>query len=345
MSTPKLRESLWSWAERHSQEMFQVNLEALGEEEEEALDRHDFSRRERALRQAAAKFRLLRRTTDQAKPPAAPGGKGQVGAITEKIADSFRLKAAERDVLRLFVGAMILPVLDDLIDDVTGHHHFNELSRWDFPAFALLLDCPAQKLEQAFGLESPLMRNGLFSLVDNGGIEISEPLKKMVNQPGQAGRNVKDLVLAEKTKASLVRANFEHLAEDFDHLAERLGSGLKKRERGLNILLYGPPGTGKTEMAKTLAAEIKADLYPVSETLDENRPEDRLAGFLMARSLVADDPRAMLLLDEAEDLFCAAGSRPTKLFFNRLLENNETPVIWITNHIDEFRKSYLRRFS
>jgi len=345
--TTQTRDNLWRWAERHSPEVFNINLEALGEEEEEALEKRDLSRRERARREDEAKFRLLKMTTEQAKPQAAPGGKGQVGAITEKIADSFRLKDAERDVLRLFVGAMILPVLDDLMDDVTDLHHYNGLNRRHFPAFALLLGCPPQKVEQAFDRESPLVRNGLFCLDSGGEIEVSEPLKKMVNQPGQAGRDIKNLVLAEKAKASLTRANFEHLAGDFDHMAEMLGTGLKKRDRALNILLYGPPGTGKTEMAKTLAATIKADLYPVSETLAENRPEDRRAGFLMALTLMADEPKAMLLLDEAEDLFSSSynHSTPTKLFFNRLLENNETPVIWITNHIRRFDKSHLRRFS
>ena len=339
--SPKVQENLWDWAERHSQELFRTNLEALREEEEEALAMRDLRHWERARRENEAKFRLLRRTAGAANLPATPDRKGQVGAISEKIADSFRLKEAERDVLRLFVGAMSLPVLDDLMDEVTGLNHYQDLNRANFPALALLLGCPAEEVERAFNRESPLMLNGLFDMDGNGEIGVSTPLKRMVNQPRQAGRDVKSLVLEEKTKARLTPANFEHLAKEFADLAKLLRNGLNGREPGLNVILYGPAGSGKTEMAKTLAAEIKADLYPISETSTESKPSARLSELLMARALLAGDPKAILLLDEAEDLL---DIWHTKIFFNRLLENNKTPAIWITNHIRDFDETYLRRF-
>jgi SpoVK/Ycf46/Vps4 family AAA+-type ATPase len=112
-------------------------------------------------------------------------------------------------------------------------------------------------------------------------------------------------------------------------------------------LLYGPPGTGKTELAKTLCAEIKADLYPVSESSADNRHMARASELQMAKTLVAGDHKAVLLLDEAEDVFSQYYSKEgkSKLYFNRILEKNTTPVIWISNYIDHMDQAYIRRFS
>lgn len=170
----------------------------------------------------------------------------------------------------------------------------------------------------------------------------------MINLPRRANLDLKSQVLEKKTKASLSRAHFEHLAQDYEHMVKLLRQGLRARTRGLNLLLYGPPGTGKTELAKTLAAEIEADLYPVSETSNENRVSARRSELQMARALLAGDRKAMLLVDEAEEIFVGGRSQTdgnSKLFFNRLLEKNETPVIWITNNVEDFNPAYLRRFS
>ena len=57
------------------------------------------------------------------------------------------------------------------------------------------------------------------------------------------------------------------------------------------------------------------------------------------------------MIDEADDfleadcLFFTREKDNNKLYINRLLENNKTPVIWIINSIDNIDKSYLRRFT
>jgi SpoVK/Ycf46/Vps4 family AAA+-type ATPase len=354
--SPELRDRLWGWFSRHDQEMFHLDLEIfdldLGQIKEqvaEAIEGRSPGRGRRSdeRRVWEARIRLLKKTVAEAKPLASPSRTDRIGGLSEKIADSFHLKGAERDVLRFFVGAMSLPVLDDLMDDVTRQHSYDSLKRQNFPDVSRLLALSAGETERAFRRESPLLANGLFSLDDEGEISVSEPLKKMVNQPRQAGRDLKSLVLGKKAKASLARADFEHLGPDYDHLVKILGPGLTETARGLNVLLYGPPGTGKTELAKSLAAAIQADLYPVSETSADNSREARRAELQTARALTAGDPRAMLLVDEAEDVFGDSGreGKNSKLFFNRMLENNETPIIWITNHVRALDPAYLRRFT
>jgi len=339
--TPQLQESLWDWAEYNSHEVFRLDLERLGDRAE-AIEGSGRGRRVRE-----AKIRLLKKTA--AKYAAGTGRAGRTGGLPEKIADTFRLKGAEREALQLYVEAMQLPALDRLVDRVVDGDTSRYVNRKKLPALSRILGLSAGETERVFSPGSPLFIKGLFFLDNEGDVIISAPLKKMVNSPRRAGRDIKSLVLEKKTAATLSRADFEHLAQDYDYLVRLLSQGLKEGARGLNILLYGPPGTGKTELAKSLAAEAGADLYPVSETSTENSPSARLAELQMARTLVAGDPGAMLLMDEAEDVFDDSSSRReeknSKLFLNRMLEKNETPVIWISNRIRPFDPAYLRRFS
>jgi SpoVK/Ycf46/Vps4 family AAA+-type ATPase len=231
---------------------------------------------------------------------------------------------------------------------VTDINHNSCFSSKLFPAFALILSLTAREVERAFQPESPLLANGLFGYDDDGELSISGPLQKMINLPRPAGRDFRSLVLEKKAKAKLTRENFAHLKkETYDDMVRLLGGALEKRAEGVNLLLYGPPGTGKTELAKTLCAEIKADLYPVSEASTDNRQVSRASELQMARTLVAGDPKAILLFDEAEDVFCQHyfKEKKSKLYFNRMLERNATPVIWITNHIGYMDRAYIRRFS
>lgn len=83
----------------------------------------------------------------------------------------------------------------------------------------------------------------------------------------------------------------------------------------MNLLCYGPPGTGKTELARSLAQDLGCALFEVSSEDEDGDPIDgpqRLRAFRAAQSFLAQR-RALLLLDEAEDVFsespCAAAPR------------------------------------
>ena len=129
---------------------------------------------------------------------------------------------------------------------------------------------------------------------------------------------------------------------------------LRERRSGVNILFYGPPGTGKTELAKALAAHLRADLFEVAFLKDRTpyTPGDRLKGLFVAQKVLSSAPgRSVVLLDEAEDiltqstnLFSAERFPPTKIQINRLLENNAVPTIWIVNKLKNIDPAHLRRF-
>jgi SpoVK/Ycf46/Vps4 family AAA+-type ATPase len=86
---------------------------------------------------------------------------------------------------------------------------------------------------------------------------------------------------------------------------------------------------------------------------DEPGRGDRVAALKRSPRLLARRGGAILLFDEMEDLFSSAGSydrrgawQPSsKIFVNRMLEENAVPTIWTSNAIDRVDPAHLRRMS
>ena len=136
---------------------------------------------------------------------------------------------------------------------------------------------------------------------------------------------------------------FAHLGQDAEDvrasLASALGrdpsAGTNDRKPGVNLLFYGEPGTGKTEFARTLCGEVGARLYDIGR--HELGPEareapSRWACLEYALESLADEPDAVILFDEMEDL-----PDDPKQWLNRLLEENPTPILWTCNATDSYR--------
>ena len=139
-------------------------------------------------------------------------------------------------------------------------------------------------------------------------------------------------------------AAFSHLGADAEDARRSLAAAVlgdrgETRERpgnGVNLLFYGPPGTGKTEFAATLCAEIGAPLYSVGQR--EFGPDARAAAsrwecLEYALESLADEPGAVVLFDEMEDL-----PPMPKHWMNRVLEENRTPILWACNATDYYRR-------
>lgn len=123
-------------------------------------------------------------------------------------------------------------------------------------------------------------------------------------------------------------------------IARRLVHGsLSTQEKGVNILLHGAPGTGKTAFACKLVAHCRVDGYEVpyaDECGTEASRTERLAALHAAQCMLGATQGAVLVLDEAEDVFqhyqgsghiFAADRSASKAWMNRLLETNPHPVI------------------
>jgi ATP-dependent 26S proteasome regulatory subunit len=147
---------------------------------------------------------------------------------------------------------------------------------------------------------------------------------------------------------------FAHISKEHEFLRRLLGNASDRGLPGVNVLLHGNPGTGKTEYCRMLAAELGCALFSVGEADDwggEPSRDERLAALRLADCLAARRGKTMLLFDEMEDLLrvdSGDGARRrrntgSKIYMNRLLEQNRVPILWCSNGIEVFDPAFIRR--
>jgi hypothetical protein len=154
----------------------------------------------------------------------------------------------------------------------------------------------------------------------------------------------------------LAPEDFAEQGEAFRLLVRLLRGALSRKAPGVNILIHGPPGTGKTEFTRTLANAAGAALYAVGECATDGEEPTRyfrLHALKRGQRLLAGRGDSLILFDEMEDLFAEAtatglGNRRrsgSKIFINRLLEDNEIPTLWTSNDAESVDPAHLRRMS
>jgi SpoVK/Ycf46/Vps4 family AAA+-type ATPase len=166
-------------------------------------------------------------------------------------------------------------------------------------------------------------------------------------------RALRDRVVPAPASA-MTWSQFSHLGKLGATLKTYLGEALRKRTGGVNILLWGDPGTGKTQLVRTLAADLKAELYEVSTEDNDGDPicpAARLQALRLSQEFTSQRP-AFIIFDEIEDIIARPGSSigvgprgpAIKGWLNRMLETNATITFWVTNSVLTLDPAYVRRF-
>lgn len=277
----------------------------------------------------------------------------QVLELADALAGHLALSPVDAALLRLMVACDRLPRVASLARIADRHGH-------DLP---LLLGelAGASPLEADRAVRrSAVVRLGLASFVASrqGDVEVQIrwTLERLLDRAPSAGPDMMEALLGKRQEAALRLDSFAHVgAADF--LVRLLRGALAERAAGINILIHGPPGTGKTEFARALVAAAEAPLFAIGE-VDEDGDEpdrwERIEALGLAQRMLAGRGGAVLLFDEMEDLI--GDARPTagdwlarregsKVFVNRLLEDNASPVIWTSNAIGNVDDAILRRMS
>ena len=150
---------------------------------------------------------------------------------------------------------------------------------------------------------------------------------------------------------SLQLDDFAHIAGMKEMMLTYLQQAIKHHRKGVNLLIYGVPGTGKTEFAGLLAQALGISAYNITymdSDGDVVKAEQRLNYSRLAQTLL-NGKQALLIFDEIEDVFNGSlmersVAQKNKAWTNQLLENNNVPMIWLSNSVFGIDPAFLRRF-
>lgn len=283
----------------------------------------------------------------------------------QRLARITRLDDADLQVVELLLRYQTQPALESLLDDVysAGPARFSRRigPSPTNPACAELLGISRNTLLARCAPDAPLARSGLLAVDDDGYVSVASRLRRLDSAPDEEADPL-PLLLGAPAHAELEWQDFDHLGQQRADVEGIVRGALSKRAKGVNVLLYGPPGTGKTEFARTLAARLGVALFSVGETDeigDEPSRSERLADLKLGQSLLRREAGAMLLFDEMDDLLGQGSSSPlglfgflkprsssrapSRLFMNRLLEENRAPTLWTVNEASDIDRAILRR--
>lgn len=325
-----------------------------------ALDHPGKSKAGRALlgwaRTRASQFALTEKGVDRAMllagPQAAPEGAVEEDSLVKanRLADALDLAANERALLLLATAMERGPLTRSLAKLV-------ESEALDMEALVSVLTGFAPHAIRG----AEVVRLDLVGRWTNkeGKVEfgLCWAFERLLDARAGQHESLIDGLLGRRQTARHALAAFPAQQRDAELALALLGGALANGARGINILIHGPPGTGKTELARTLAATLGEPLHAVGEAdSDGEEPSrsDRLAALRLALRTLEKRGHALLLFDEMEDMLgdtrVEQGGRVrqragSKLFVNRLIEDNVVPVIWTSNCIADLDPAILRRFS
>ena len=275
----------------------------------------------------------------------------------QKITTLIQLNKVERQIIEFLFLVKQHKILEDAMEFLGSDLTTKQVKR----VLSIVLDIDYVKVDEAFKSNAKLVQSSLLSInkqttnfFERKFDSINDTfIDNMTNANEKISTMLQD-VLRPCKESDLKLGDYRHLKKDISIMLSYLQKSLKKKQKGVNILLYGAAGTGKTELTKVLAKELKLDLYEVSYADEEGNAMDgqaRTKAYKVAQALLAHQ-NTFLMYDEAEDIFESSGGgffapvsrQRDKAWINRMLENNSVATVWITNNIHSIDQAIARRF-
>ena len=323
-----------------------------------ALDAISSTEREPSV----ADWRRLARAIDDALALKRAARRDALARRLDQLANTVRLSPLDVAILEALLLYEMEPVVESLLDAAMSGRRYRHFRALNLRSGCLpcVLGESQPTVSRRFAPDAPLIRTGLAAVDEDQDVSVSNRLRRLSGVVPK-GADVRALLLGETRPSSLEWSDFDHLGKARGDVAMLLDGALRRRARGVNVLVYGPPGTGKTEFCHVLARHVGADLFSVGETDDlggEPTRRERLQELCLSQSLLREDRDALLLFDEMEDLLADFGGvpspladlfgrrprgGPSKVFMNRLLEDAPTPTLWTTNDARSINPAILRR--
>jgi len=301
--------------------------------------------------QNAKEWDSLQEAIQRWRLPEAP--EPYVMEISDTLAGLLELDIENSTLLALLIGCDRLPKLQSLSETATA-------KGVDLPVMLAALCGVSSHDALRFVRRSPVFRLGLIGFqAYRGGavsVDIKWTLEKLLDRAPSQGEDFVDALVGPRHETALTIADFAETKEA-PFIAGLIAGAVNERAKGVNILIYGPPGTGKTELARVICREAGLRLHAVGE-VDEDGEEpnrhDRVSALMLAQRVLSDKKEAVILFDEMEDFIGNAQRSAgdwmarrdgSKVFVNRMLENNPVPVIWTSNALGNMDDAIIRRMS
>jgi transitional endoplasmic reticulum ATPase len=276
--------------------------------------------------------------------------------------DEFGLDDIDTGILLLLLRYERNDDLEQFADEVLHRLHGPS------GAVASLLGIDRREARRRLAADGALIESGLICLNQDGCsaglagqsgyLQLARPLRKVMYNPYDSRQEWSAALVGLPLTTPLDWEDFEHLGAAREMAAKVIAGAGKARASGVNLLVHGPVGTGKTEFAKALAAHDGISIWSVGETDDEGAEPtraERLAALKLAQRLLAKRGGALILLDEAEDVlasemaflgpFAGRGRDRSKVYLNRLVEQNPVPIVWTCNDVAAIDPAVLRRMT
>ena len=340
----------WLLQELQPETLAELGVEPAGDSDTEAWD--DVLEPERideALEQQ------LERVTRQPVTPLRERFTANIHALGERLG----LNECEKQILLFLV---LQEADDDLAKLVAIARKPVAMSTTE--ALSIALGFPEREVREALSRDGPLMRSGLIQFnarltMDAAGIEyeLLPGIGVELDAPEASPESIFRTYFRPSPAPQDGMLPMTHLVDERACVAALLRQASRQGAKGINILIHGEPGTGKTQFARTAAAE--AGLAAVEVNFEDERgeplePRNRQRAYQLCQHVVARSPGQVVVFDEIEDVFdtrngwMRGGSRGGrsggKAWTNQMLEENAAPAIWITNHVGQIDRAYLRRF-
>ena len=267
------------------------------------------------------------------------------------------LSHVDRDILHLVALSGLHPGLENALEQMGG------LSLGSLQALLTrVLGFTPAAVAKALDPKGALARTGLMWVDTNANFPFRSKVETLAGLCDRLSGRHRDVWSLFRTafvkgpKANLALSHYPHLNKDLEILAPYLKEALRSRRKGVNILIHGSPGTGKTELVRTLATHLGADLYEVSSEDHRGWPvegNDRFRGYRLAQTVLAHKDNHLIFFDEIEDVFrpkednmrsSRSNVSGVKAWVNRTLEENPVPAFWVTNHLFILDEAFVRRF-
>ena len=264
--------NLLRWLRKHEDQLEIPYPLTAGDDAEEAVGRKlpdeevptlEWRRVGKALRNALAAAR-------QARPD-------RTARRLRRLAKTTRLSRTDTAVLELVLRASTGSLVGSMIEDIGDSRHWSgRFFRLGNPVLPCLLGLSAGAVYGRFAPDAPLVTSGLVSIDDDGDVTLIDRLTRLHWLPKEAGSDVQHLLLDEASPSELRWSDFDHVADDRDHL-ERLLRGALPR-------LFWSQGQGRRNRSRQHNQDTRS--------MSQSSPIDTADAF--GGVLVRDDGKILL---------------------------------------------------